>query len=119
MDPAMGLIGAVLVARWSLGLLRTTSGVLLDRQGPLSIRRAITESIEADRDSRVADLHVWSIGPSGYAAIIAIAAHAPSAPEDYSARIPTSLGLAHVSIQVHKRTACLSGQGHDWRVAST
>lgn len=33
-DPAMGILGAILIARWSLGLLRSTSFILLDRQGP-------------------------------------------------------------------------------------
>lgn len=66
MDPAMGIVGAILVGRWSLGLLRTTSGVLLDRQGPEDIRHRIKESIEKDNDSQVADLHLWAIHRTQY-----------------------------------------------------
>jgi len=102
MDPAMGIVGAILVARWSLGLLRTTSGVLLDKQGPESIRRRIKDSIEQDDDSEVADLHLWSIGPNIYTAVIAIVAHDPVTAEQYKERIPKNLGLAHVSIEVHE-----------------
>ncbi len=102
MDPAMGIVGAILVARWSLGLLRSTSGVLLDKQGPESVRRRIKDSIEQDDDSEVADLHLWSIGPDIYTAVIAIVAHDPVTPEQYKERIPKNLGLAHISIEVHE-----------------
>jgi len=101
MDPAMGIVGAILVARWSLGLLRTTSSVLLDKQGPESIRQRIKDSIEQDDDSKVADLHLWSIGPNIYSAVIAVVAHDPATPNQYKERIPTKLGLAHVTIEVH------------------
>ena len=102
MDPTMGIVGAILVARWSIGLLRSTSGVLLDRQGPERIRRKIKESIEEDKDSEVSDLHLWAIGPNVYAVVMVVVAHEPSTPDTYKARIPKDLGLAHVSVEVHK-----------------
>jgi len=101
MDPAMGIVGASLVARWSLGLLRSTSAVLLDRQGPESIQHKIKKSIEQDQDSQVAELHLWSIGPSIYAVVITVVAHEPGTPDEYKARIPKNLGLAHISIEVY------------------
>ncbi len=102
MDPLMGVVGAVLVARWSVGLLCVTSGVLLDQQGPDEIRKIITESIENDHDSKVVDLHVWSIGPNIYAVILAVVAHEPESPEGYRARIPKDLGLDHIAIEVRQ-----------------
>ena len=62
MDPVVGVIGAVLVARWSYGLLGATSAVLLDRQAPEPLRQQVRHAIEAHGDTRVTDLHVWSIG---------------------------------------------------------
>ena len=102
MDPLMGILGAVLVARWSVGLLRTTAGVLLDRQGPASVRRMITESVENDGDSRITDLHLWSIGPGICAAVLTVVASKPAPADEYRARIPASLGLKHVSIEIHQ-----------------
>jgi len=101
MDPVMGIIGAILVASWSYGLMRSTSSVLLDRQAPDRIRRQIHDLIEADDDSRITDLHVWSIGPSIYSAQIALVAHKPLSPAEYKAMIPDSLGLVHVAVEVH------------------
>ncbi|MGH7543743.1 MAG: CDF family Co(II)/Ni(II) efflux transporter DmeF [Gemmatimonadota bacterium] len=102
MDPAMGILGAILVARWSIGLVRSTSGILLDREGPARIREEIRRSVEEDGASRVADLHVWSIGPGIYSVILAVVAQEPRTPSEYKARLPAGLGLAHVSVEVHE-----------------
>lgn len=101
MDPIMGLVGAVLVARWSYGLLGTTAFVLLDRQAPEELQTAVQDAIERDGDSRVTDLHVWSIGPGIYSAQIALVAHDPATPDEYKGRIPRSVGLVHTSVEVH------------------
>ncbi len=103
MDPFMGIVGAILVARWSLGLLHTTSAVLLDRQGPERLRNAIRESIESDNDDRVVDLHLWSIGPNIYAVELAIVTHNPRLPDHYKNTLPKEMGLAHVTVEVHYR----------------
>lgn len=101
MDPIMGIVGAVLVARWSYGLLATTASVLLDRQGPEELQETIREAVERDGDSRVTDLHVWSIGPGIYSAQIALVAHNPAAPDEYKDRMPKSAGLVHIGVEIH------------------
>lgn len=101
MDPVMGIVGAVLVARWSYGLLGTTGSVLLDRQAPEDLQGVIRDAIESDGDSRVTDLHVWSIGPGIYSAQLALVAHNPASPNEYKDRIPNSRGLVHISVEVH------------------
>ena len=109
MDPLMGIVGAILVSRWSLGLLRTTNSVLLDKQGPETIQAGIKKHIEEDRDNLVAELHLWSIGPNIYAAIISVVTHDPMPPEYYKQLIPMEFQLAHTSIEVHK---CPGENGH-------
>lgn len=105
MDPVMGIVGAVLVARWSVGLMRSSSVVLLDRRGPGEIRERIVASVESDGDSRVADIHLWSIGPGVFAAEISVVAHSPLTVDDYKARIPQDLGLEHITVETHKCAA--------------
>ena len=108
MDPAMGILGAILVARWSIGLLRSTGGILLDRQGPETIRHNIIKSIEVDNDSRVSDLHFWSIGPNVYSLVMAVVASEPSTPDEYKDRIPKNLGLEHISIEIHECSSAVA-----------
>jgi cation diffusion facilitator family transporter len=101
MDPLMGIVGAVLVTRWSWGLLRETSRVLLDYQAPAPLREAIRAAIESHADERVADLHVWSIGPAIYAAVVGLVTDAPKSAEFYKSLLPQDLGIVHVSVEVH------------------
>jgi cation diffusion facilitator family transporter len=100
-DPLMGIVGAILVARWSLGLLHSTGVVLLDRQGPEDIREAIQHRIENDGGNRVVDLHVWAIGPKMYSASISVVANEPRDPDHYKALIPAGLGIVHTVVEVH------------------
>jgi cation diffusion facilitator family transporter len=101
MDPLMGIVGALMVARWSWGLLRETSGILLDRQGPDDICQKVRNVIEAVEDNRVSDLHLWHIGPGIYAATISIITQDPQSPDHYKAMIPKNLGLVHTTIEIH------------------
>ena len=100
LDPVMGIVGAVLVARWSWGLLRDTSHVLLDRQAPTRICDSIKTAIEAGNDDRVADLHVWSIGPNIYVAAMTLVADDPQEPDHYKSLLPEGLGLVHATVEV-------------------
>ena len=99
MDPAMGVAGSLLVARWSWGLLRQASHVLLDHQAPEALRRAVREALETEGD-RVCDLHVWSVGPGIHAAAAALVCEEPQDPDVYRGRLPADLGLVHVTLEV-------------------
>ena len=101
MDPAMGIVGAVLVSRWAWGLLRDSSSTLLDRQAPDTVLDAIRRSVESLGDSRVADLHVWSIGPGLFAAEVAVVSHEPEEPSAYK-ELLAEAGLVHVTVEVHR-----------------
>ena len=101
MDPAMGIVGAILVGRWAYGLLRDSGHTLLDRQAPAEVRDGIRRSVERFRDTRVVDLHVWSIGPSLFAAELAVVSHEPEEPSVYK-ELLSGAGLAHVTVEVHR-----------------
>jgi cation diffusion facilitator family transporter len=101
MDPVMGLVGSLVIARWSYGLLRDSSRVLLDAEVSEARREAIRDAIESDADARVADLHVWRVGPRHLAAIVSLVADAPRAPEDYKRRLSGQADLVHVTVEVH------------------
>ena len=102
LDPVMGIVGAALVGRWSYGLIRDTSRVLLDSQAADHHVDALRESIEVNSLDRVTDLHVWSIGHGIFAAEIAIVSENPKSPIDYKSLIPPSLGIVHTTIEVHQ-----------------
>lgn len=101
MDPVMGVVGAVLVARWSFGLLGSTSQVLLDHQAPGGKIDHIRETIERETEARVADLHVWQIGPDHYAAELSVVSREPAPPDRYKHYVAAGLNIVHVSCEVH------------------
>lgn len=105
LDPAMGVVGAALVSRWSWGLLRQTSAVLLDHQAAPEVCAAVRHSLEDSGQDRVTDLHVWEVGPGIHAAAITIESCSPQPPDLYKRRIPSQLGIHHVTIEVIKPQA--------------
>ena len=71
LDPLMGIVGAIVIARWSWTLVRDTSAVLLDAADPHLIEE-VRECIEGPGDARIADLHIWRVGPQAHAAIVSV-----------------------------------------------
>lgn len=100
MDPAMGILGALVIARWSWGLIRDSGAVLLDylpRGDDLPQR--IRAAIETGPD-RIADLHVWRLGPGHHGAILSIRSDRPQPLAAYRARLADLPGLSHLTIEI-------------------
>jgi cation diffusion facilitator family transporter len=99
-DPMVGIVGAAVILSWSLTLIRDAAAVLLDRVPRDGLDARIRSHIEVDGD-RVADLHVWRLGPGHHAAIVSIVSDRPQDPAAYKHRIARLRGLSHVTIEVH------------------
>lgn len=100
MDPVMGIVGAVVIARWSWGLMRDAGAVLLDTVTDRHLPMAIRKILEVDGD-HVADLHVWRVGPGHMAAVLSIVTHHPQAPDAYKSKLSHLKQLCHTTIEVH------------------
>ena len=101
LDPVMGLVGAAVITRWSYSLLRETSPVLLDGSIEGAYLTAIKKAIEKTMDNRIADIHVWQVGPAQYAAIISVVTHYPQRIEYYKELLRDFQELAHITIEVN------------------
>ena len=115
MDPLMGIVGAVVITRWSYGLLTDTSRILLDREAAPELAEKIRSTIEADSDNLVADLHVWQVSPHHLSVILTVVTHFPKAPDHYKALLNDFIGNAHVTIEVQecKTEPCLLPGGNN------
>jgi cation diffusion facilitator family transporter len=71
LDPAMGIVGAIVIASWSWTLIRDTASVLLDATDP-HLEAEVREQVESPGDARITDLHIWRIGPGAHAAIVSV-----------------------------------------------
>ncbi|HNP34359.1 MAG TPA: CDF family Co(II)/Ni(II) efflux transporter DmeF [Woeseiaceae bacterium] len=102
LDPAMGILGALLVANWSIGLIRQSSRVLLDWQADEESTTAVKTAIEQGTTDRVTDLHLWNIGHGIYSAQMIIVSDQPKAPSHYKTLLPTDLNVVHSSVEIHR-----------------
>lgn len=100
LDPLMGVVGAALISLWSLNLIRVTSIVLLDREMDHPLVAEIRETMEADGQSRVSDLHVWRVGRSRFACLALVETREPRTAADYRQQLRAHEELAHITIEV-------------------
>ncbi|MBG6080978.1 CDF family Co(II)/Ni(II) efflux transporter DmeF [Rubrivivax gelatinosus] len=106
LDPAVALLGALVVGQWALGVLRQSSRALVDATAAPEISGRIRTLIEADGDARLSDLHVWQVGAQAWSAAIAIVADRPLPAAVYRARLAEIAPLRHVTVEVHRCEGC-------------
>jgi cation diffusion facilitator family transporter len=105
MDPLAGFIGALVIANWSVGLLRDTGSILLDRTPDPRMAEKVRKAIETEGD-RVTDLHLWRLGPGHLGAIVSVATTKPHEAAHYRQRLAGFADLSHVTVEVqHARPA--------------
>lgn len=95
LDPGMGIVGALVIARWSWTLMRDTAAVLLDAADP-GLEREVREHVEQG-DAKIIDLHIWRVGPEAHAAIVSVTG--PVDAETVRARLAAVSELAHVTVE--------------------
>jgi cation diffusion facilitator family transporter len=101
MDPLAGILGAFVIASWSLGLMRDTSGVLLDMNPDTALGESIHGAVESEGD-RLTDLHVWRLGPGHLGAIVAIETNKSRACEFYRRKLSGLGRLSHLTVEIHE-----------------
>lgn len=104
MDPLAGLVGAVVIASWSVALVRDTGAILLDMNPDRKLSETIRKTVEAQGDL-VGDLHLWRVGPGHLAAIVEVATASPRQAEFYKRRLGRLPSLSHVTVEVQQLRA--------------
>ena len=101
MDPAAGIVGAVVIASWAVSLLRDTSAILLDMNPDRQMAGKIRAAVEEDGD-RLADLHLWRLGPGHLGAIISVIAPADRREAYFRAKLARFRSVSHLTIEVRQ-----------------
>jgi cation diffusion facilitator family transporter len=100
LDPVIGIVGALVILQWSIGLMRTAGSVLLDVVPDEKLAATVRAKLETDGD-RVCDLHLWHLGPGHTGLIASIVSDKPKPPAAYKERLAPIEGLSHVTIEVN------------------
>ena len=98
LDPVMGIVGAIVIARWAYGLMRDSAAVLLDTTDE-HVAAEIRELLESTDDVRISDLHVWQVGPQARAAIVSVVAVAGISADAIRERLAPVHELSHLTVE--------------------
>ena len=101
LDPVIGIVGALVIAHWSWGLIRDAGAVLLDATPNKALAEAIKSRLEVGHDS-IADLHIWRLGPGHHGAIVSLVSDSPEPVEHYRDKLSGMRELSHLTIEVHR-----------------
>ena len=101
----MEIVGGLVIARWSWGLIQQAGGTLLDYvpEGE-DLPKEIREAVEVDGDT-ITDLHIWRLGPGHFGAIVTLEARVVQSPEVYHAKLAHIHDLSHLTVEAHTRAA--------------
>jgi cation diffusion facilitator family transporter len=116
LDPVMGIVGALVISRWSWGLIRSAGSVLLDVVPSQNVAAAIRKRLEVFGD-HVADLHLWRLGPGHVGVIASVVSDRPQPPEAYKARLRGIDNLSHITVEVHSSADPAQLPHAEWREA--
>lgn len=101
MDPLMGIVGAIVISKWSYGLIKESSKILLDKSEKKSTIEEISTALN-DQNALIKDIHVWKVATNHQAVILKVSSSAPLELEEYEAILKKSLPLlSHITIEVH------------------
>jgi cation diffusion facilitator family transporter len=98
LDPAIGVVGAIVIARWAWILIKTTAGVLLDQTDD-QVAEEIRELVEQPGDAKITDLHVWRIGPQAHAAIVSVLGESTTNADSIRERLKPVHEISHLTVE--------------------
>ncbi|KMM78375.1 CDF family Co(II)/Ni(II) efflux transporter DmeF [Pseudomonas deceptionensis] len=98
LDPVMGIVGAIVIARWAWTLMGVTAGVLLD-QTDAHVAEEIRELVETPGDATITDLHVWRVGPQAHAAIVSVLGEATVNADSIRERLKPVHEVSHLTVE--------------------
>ena len=102
LDPMMGIVGSLIIARWAWGLVGQSAPLLLDASIDGHERLAVQNAIESDADNQVTDMHIWRVSSSHYVAMISLVTHNPQSTAHYKALLKDFPQLSHLTIEVNQ-----------------
>jgi len=102
LDPLMGPIGGIVILWWSVTLCRQASGQLLDVSSSAKHEDVVRRRLEQIDDVRVADLHVWELGPGRRSCIVSVVTATPRDVSFYRDAVLAALPVAHLTIEIHR-----------------
>ncbi|MEO6186136.1 MAG: cation diffusion facilitator family transporter, partial [Steroidobacteraceae bacterium] len=101
MDAAAGLLGAAVIAHWSLGLVRSAGRTLLDSHDDGALEKQVRERLAALSGATISDLHLWRLGPGHYGLMLTLRGPNAGTPDEIRMRLAGIPRLSHVTVEIN------------------
>ncbi len=100
LDPLMGVVGALVIARWAVSLIRRTALVLVDGDAESADLAGTIRATLGPDAAAVTDLHVWPLGPGHHGAILSLQSREPTAADTIRRKLAGLPMLSHLTVEV-------------------
>jgi cation diffusion facilitator family transporter len=107
LDPVVGVLGAIVIGRWSVQLMQQAGRVLLDVEDDPSLAEDIRRMLEEEVGASISDMHLWRLGPGHRGLIVSIISPVPRSADDIKNEIRRRhSGLSHVTVEISVCSDC-------------
>lgn len=102
MDALIGVVGAIVIGYWAIGLARTAAHSLLDSHDDSRLEETVRARIDAEGSgTKVQDLHLWRLGPGHHGLLLSLSSNAPHPPAHYKRLLADLPSLGHVTVEIN------------------
>ena len=107
LDPVVGVLGAIVIGRWSILLMQQSGRVLLDMEDDPTLAEDIRKMLEDEVGASISDMHLWRLGPGHRGLIVSIISAVPLSADDIKNEIRRRhSGLSHVTVEISVCSGC-------------
>ncbi|MEZ8321033.1 CDF family Co(II)/Ni(II) efflux transporter DmeF [Vibrio splendidus] len=99
LDAAMGMVGAFVIAKWTMNLMKQTSPILLDENIEQDYRDSVTETLMPY--ASVTDFHMWKVSGHHYSAAITLESNSDKTVSEYKQMLAKFDKINHLTLEVH------------------
>ncbi|PMG26809.1 CDF family Co(II)/Ni(II) efflux transporter DmeF [Vibrio splendidus] len=99
LDAAMGMVGAVVIAKWTMNLMKQTNPILLDENIDQDYRDSVTETLTPY--ASVTDFHMWKVSGHHYSAAITLESNSDKTVSEYKQMLAKFDKINHLTLEVH------------------
>lgn len=107
-DPLVGILGAVVVVKWAIGLIRQTGAILLDLGDFSPEIRTIREKLE-EHKARVTDIHIWQLSENERSLIVSLETPENRNPSFFHRIILETACFEHITIEINQKPELSTG----------
>lgn len=104
-DPVVALVGALVILKWGFGLVAQCARQLIDLDPSTKLREKVQGALEALGDTKVEDLHLWSVGPKQVVCVVSVSTAEAHTLADYKQAALAAADIDHLTIEICRAQA--------------